>query len=54
MATLLGYGADGICPYVAYEALFKMNAEGHVRARAQVGCLGGMVCLRRRARHYVF
>ena len=36
MATLLGYGADGICPYVAYEALTKMNAEGHVRARAQV------------------
>ncbi len=36
MATLLGYGADGICPYVAYEALTKMNADGHVRARAQV------------------
>ena len=29
-ATLLGYGADGICPYVAYEALAKMNAEGQV------------------------
>jgi glutamate synthase (NADH) len=34
MATLLGYGADGICPYVGFEALFKMNADGHVRARA--------------------
>lgn len=34
MATLLGFGADGICPYVAYEALFKMNADGQVRARA--------------------
>lgn len=33
MATMLGYGADGICPWVAYEALFKMNAEGHVKAR---------------------
>lgn len=36
MATLLGYGADGICPYVAYEALIKMNHEGHVKARAQM------------------
>ena len=35
MATLLGYGADGICPYVAYEALFKMNVEGQIMARAQ-------------------
>jgi hypothetical protein len=33
MASMLGYGADGICPYVAYEALFKMNAEGHIKAR---------------------
>jgi len=34
MALLLGYGADGICPYVAYEALFKMNADGYILARA--------------------
>jgi len=34
-ATLLGYGADGVCPYVAYEALAKMNAEGQILARAK-------------------
>jgi glutamate synthase (NADH) len=33
-ATLFGYGADGVCPYMAYEALCKMNAEGMVEARA--------------------
>ncbi|CAN0101113.1 unnamed protein product, partial [Discosporangium mesarthrocarpum] len=35
MATLIGYGADGICPYVAYEAIAKMNAEGLVTAKAK-------------------
>lgn len=31
-ATLFGYGCDGVCPYMAYEALCKMNAEGMVEA----------------------
>ena len=30
-ATLLGYGADAICPYLAYEAIFAL----------QVGAVGG-------------
>ena len=34
--VLLGYGADGIYPYVAYEALAKMNAEGEVFARTNL------------------
>jgi len=34
-ATLLGFGADAICPYVAYEALAKMNADGLIEARAK-------------------
>lgn len=29
------YGADGICPYVAYEAITKMNNEGLVSAKAK-------------------
>ena len=33
-ATLLGYGVDGICPYVAYEVLHRMNHEGIVVARS--------------------
>lgn len=32
-ATLLGFGADGICPYMAYEALAKMNFDGIVSTR---------------------
>jgi len=32
-ATLVGYGCDGVCPYVAYEALCKMNADGLVEAK---------------------
>ncbi|CAN0021904.1 unnamed protein product [Choristocarpus tenellus] len=35
MATLIGYGADGVCPYVAYEAIAKMNDEGLVSAKAK-------------------
>jgi len=34
-ATLFGYGCDGVCPYIAYEALSKMNAEGLVEAKAK-------------------
>ena len=34
-ATLFGYGADGVCPYMAYEAICKMNAEGQVEAKAK-------------------
>jgi glutamate synthase (NADPH/NADH) len=34
-ATLFGFGADGVCPYMAYEALCKMNAEGQVEAKAK-------------------
>ena len=31
-ATLLGYGVDGVCPYLAYETLAKLNFEGVVTA----------------------
>ena len=34
-ATLFGFGCDGVCPYVAYEALCKMNDEGLVIAKAK-------------------
>lgn len=34
-ATIFGYGCDGVCPYVAYEALSKMNAEGLVEAKSK-------------------
>jgi glutamate synthase (NADH) len=34
-ATIFGYGCDGVCPYMAYEALCKMNAEGMVEAKAK-------------------
>lgn len=34
LATLVGYGCDGVLPYVAYEALCKMNAEGLIEAKA--------------------
>ena len=27
-ATLLGFGADGVCPYMAYEALAAARGEG--------------------------
>jgi hypothetical protein len=33
-ATLIGFGADGVCPYMAYEALSKMNADGLISAHA--------------------
>lgn len=29
--VLLGYGADAICPYLAFEAMFKLVREGAVR-----------------------
>ena len=34
-ATLFGYGADGVCPYMAYEALCKMNADGQLEAKSK-------------------
>jgi len=35
-ATLFGYGCDGVCPYVAYEAICKMNEEGLVEAKSGI------------------
>jgi glutamate synthase domain-containing protein 2 len=32
--TLLGFGADGICPYLAFDTLSYMNANGSISARA--------------------
>ena len=34
-ATLVGYGCDGVCPYVAYEVLCKMNEDGLIEAKAE-------------------
>lgn len=34
-ATLFGFGADGVCPYMAYEVICKMNAEGLIEAQAK-------------------
>jgi len=34
-ATIFGYGCDGVCPYVAYESLSKLNADGMVEAIAK-------------------
>ena len=31
-ATIFGYGCDGVCPYMAYEAICKMNVDGQVEA----------------------
>ena len=33
MCVLLGYGADGICPYLAMECILKMNREGLIRKK---------------------
>jgi glutamate synthase domain-containing protein 2/glutamate synthase domain-containing protein 3 len=33
-ATLLGFGADGVCPYLAYESIARMNSDGIVQARS--------------------
>jgi glutamate synthase (NADPH/NADH) len=30
--TLLGYGADGVCPYLAFEALFSMQRNNGLLA----------------------
>ena len=35
-STLLGFGADGVCPYLAYETLARMNAEGVISARSGI------------------
>mmetsp|Transcript_30072 Transcript_30072/g.72618 ORF Transcript_30072/g.72618 Transcript_30072/m.72618 type:complete len:1603 (-) Transcript_30072:2063-6871(-) len=34
-ATVFGYGCDGVCPYMAYEALCKMNTDGLVEAKSK-------------------
>ena len=34
-ATIFGYGCDGVCPYMAYEAICKMNEEGMIAAMAK-------------------
>jgi len=34
-ATIFGYGCDGVCPYMAYEALCKMNNDGLVEAKSK-------------------
>ncbi len=34
-ATMFGYGCDGVCPYMAYEALCKMNADGLIEVKAK-------------------
>lgn len=33
-ATLLGFGADAICPHIAYEAIARMNYNGSITARS--------------------
>ncbi|PGH29132.1 glutamate synthase (NADPH/NADH) [[Emmonsia] crescens] len=33
MCVLLGYGADGICPYLAIECILKMNRENLIRKK---------------------
>ncbi|GAA5979869.1 hypothetical protein JCM11641_007571, partial [Rhodosporidiobolus odoratus] len=32
LCVLLGYGADGICPYLFYEAMFKLRREGLLKS----------------------
>ena len=34
MCTLLGYGADAICPYLAMEAIVALQEDGKVDGRA--------------------
>ncbi len=34
MCTLLGYGADSICPYLAMEAIVALQEDGKVDGRA--------------------
>ena len=31
MCVLLGYGVDAICPYLAFNIAFRLNAEGLIR-----------------------
>jgi hypothetical protein len=35
-ATLLGFGADGVSPYLAYEALARMNHDGIIKLRSNL------------------
>lgn len=32
ICVLLGYGADGVCPYLCYEAMLKLRREGLLKA----------------------
>ena len=32
----MGFGADGVCPYLAYEVLSRMNKEGVIFARSNI------------------
>jgi hypothetical protein len=34
-AMIFGYGCNGVCPYMAYKAICKMNHEGMVEAKAK-------------------
>lgn len=34
-ATIFGYGCDAVCPYMAYEAICKMNEEGQIESKAK-------------------
>ena len=52
MCVLVGYGADGICPYLAMECMLKMNREGLIKkklsdeqiiANYQASCDGGIL-----------
>jgi glutamate synthase (NADH) len=33
-ATIFGYGCDGVCPYMAYESICKMNSDGMIEAKS--------------------
>ena len=34
MCTLIGYGADAVCPYLAMEAIVALQEDGKVDGRA--------------------
>jgi glutamate synthase domain-containing protein 2 len=34
-ATIFGFGCDGVCPYMAYEVICKMNNDGNVEAMSK-------------------
>jgi glutamate synthase (NADPH/NADH) len=44
-ATLLGYGADAVCPYLAYDTLYALQVSGAAcaaAAAAAAACCRGM------------